>query len=247
MKRYDSAVYYTLMFTALFYTPIYNALVYVIGHVPHGDVGLSVIVVTVLLSVILAPLKIDASRTQRVMRALQGEQDAIKKQHSDPRAQMKALSELYKKHNVKPFSSLLTVLVQIPIVIALYQVFVYGFPIDSSYLYSFVSAPSVVRMEFLGLFDLSAKSMILAVIAGVTQYGLALLMPAPATSNEQSFANDFAKSMHIQMKYFLPVLMAVVAYTISSVVALYLIVSNVASILIELYPRVSNRHKEEVA
>lgn len=225
------------MFTTLFYTPLYNALVYVLGHVPHGDVGLSVIVVTVLLSVILAPLKIDASRTQRVMRTLQPEQDAIKKKHSDPREQMKALSALYKKHHVKPFSSLLAVMVQIPIVIALYQVFVYGFPVDPAYLYSFVSAPEEVRMQFLGLFDLGAKSIVLALLAGVTQYGLSHLMPSPAETTEQSFANDFAKSMHMQAKYFLPVLMAFVAYTISSVVALYLIVSNIASIMIELYPR----------
>jgi YidC/Oxa1 family membrane protein insertase len=226
------------MFTTFFYTPIYNALVYIIGHVPGGDVGVGVIILTLVINIVLAPLKLGASRTQRVMREIQGEQDAIKKKHTDPREQMAAMSALYKKHNINPFSSFLAVLVQIPVVIGLYQVFVYGFPIDPAYLYSFVSAPEVVSTMLLGVVDLTQKSIVLAAIAAITQFALAQLMPEPSTSGEASFSNDFAKSLHFQSKYFLPLLIGFVAYTVSSVVALYLIVTNVASICIELYPYV---------
>jgi YidC/Oxa1 family membrane protein insertase len=226
------------MFTAIFYTPFYNALVYIIGHIPHGDVGLAVIVLTVLINIALAPLKLGASRTQKVMRDIQGEQDAIKKKFTDPKEQMKAMSELYKKHGVNPLASFLAVLIQLPIIIGLYQVFVYGFPIDPAYLYSWVSNPETVTTTFLGFADLTQKSLSLAVLAGISQFALAFLMPAPAESSEASFANDFAKSMYFQSKYFLPVFMAFIAYSISSVVALYLIVSNIASACVEVYPKV---------
>lgn len=226
------------MFTTLFYTPIYNALVYIIGHIPNGDVGVAIVVLTVLINLVLAPLKLGASRTQRVMKSIQSEQDRIKKEFKDPKEQMREMSALYKKHNINPLSSFLAVLIQIPVVIGLYQVFVYGFPIDPAYLYSFVSNPASVSTTFLGLIDLTQKSIPLAVIAGALQFALAYLMPAPAESDEPSFSNDFAKSMHFQSKYFLPILITFVAYTISSVVALYLIVSNASSICVELYPKV---------
>lgn len=231
------------MFTLLFYTPIYNALVFIIDHVPNGDVGIAVIVLTVIINALLAPLKMGASRTQHVMKGIQAEQDAIKKKHTDPREQMAAMSALYKKHNINPFSSFLAVILQIPVVIGLYQVFVYGFPIDPAYLYAFVPNPSVVSTMFLGLIDLTQKSIPLAVVAGITQFGLAQLMPAPAATTEASFSNDFAKSLHFQSKYFLPLLIGFVAYTISSVVALYLIVSNLSSMVVEFYARMHRTTK----
>ncbi len=54
-----------------------------------------------------------------------------------------------------------------------------------------------------------------------------------------------AKVMATQMKYFLPVFMAVVAYNISSAVALYLITSNLFAIAQELY--IKNKYHKSVA
>jgi membrane protein insertase Oxa1/YidC/SpoIIIJ len=56
--------------------------------------------------------------------------------------------------------------------------------------------------------------------------------------------DEIAKAMSVQMKYFFPVLMVFIAYSISSVVALYLITSNVFSIIQEIY--IKKKYHREV-
>jgi membrane protein insertase Oxa1/YidC/SpoIIIJ len=109
--------------------------------------------------------------------------------------------------------------------------------VDTALLYSFVSVPATVGTLFLGVFDMYSKSIVLAVLAGVTQYVFAHVMPAQPVSTEKSFANDFAASMQVQMKYVFPVFMALLAYSTSAAIALYLITSNLASTIQEVYNR----------
>jgi membrane protein insertase Oxa1/YidC/SpoIIIJ len=59
--------------------------------------------------------------------------------------------------------------------------------------------------------------------------------PAPTQNTPGSFTETFGKSMHFQMKYFFPPLVAVIAYSISGAVALYWITSNLFSIGQQLY------------
>src|SRR3989338_866507 len=58
--------------------------------------------------------------------------------------------ELYKKHKANPFSGCLLVLVQIPVIFALYFVFYKGIAFDGGLLYSFVHIPDHINMTFLG-------------------------------------------------------------------------------------------------
>jgi YidC/Oxa1 family membrane protein insertase len=187
----------------------------------------------------LWPLAQRASNTQRALKELQPKLDAIKKQYTDPREVAEKTMALYKDNNVSPFSAILIPLIQIPIIIGLYVVFARGgLPtITPEYLYSFITVPSVVSMHLFGWIDMAAKSVPLAVCAGFSQYLYASVMPKQASSGEQSFANDFAQGMQLQMTYVLPFLIGFVAYSISAAVALYLIVGNVFSFASELYSR----------
>jgi YidC/Oxa1 family membrane protein insertase len=93
-------------------------------------------------------------------------------------------------------------------------------------------------MIFLGLLDISKKSVILAVLAGVSQYLQAYFMPKPATSiggSPASFQDSFTKSMNTQMKYVFPFLVAFIAYRISGAVALYWITSNLFMVGQQIY------------
>ncbi|TRZ53158.1 hypothetical protein D4R99_01330, partial [bacterium] len=121
-----------------------------------------------------------------------------------------------------------------------YYVFLAGLKFDSSLLYSFVHLPSSVNSVFFGI-DLVKKSLILALLAGISQYyQIRLSLPAvpQKTSKEPlSFQEEFAKNMNVQMKYIFPFLVIFISYSISSAIALYWIVSNLFAIGQELYVR----------
>jgi YidC/Oxa1 family membrane protein insertase len=224
-------MYATYMF--LIYTPLYNALVYLVGLFPSGDVGIALIILTIVVKALLHPLSRNAQRTQIVMKEIQPQLNEIKKKYEkDPVAQYREMSALYKNNNIRPLGSFLLIFIQIPIILGLYQVFIHGgLPtVNASLLYSFVSVPSMVSMSFLGVIDLAGKSIVLAVIAGAFQSLQGFLLPQPALTEEKSFANDFAKSLQLQTKYVFPILIAFVSYTASAAVAVYFIVSSIFSI-----------------
>ena len=174
----------------------------------------------------------------------------IQERHKDNREDLaRATMALYKDAGINPFSSIFLMLLQIPIIIALYFS-VYsggGVPlpgINFDLLYSFVPAPETVDMIFLGFVDIAAKSLPLAVLAGLTQFVHARMsLPAlePRKDGEApDMKSDFARSMNINMRYVLPLLIGVIAYTLSASVALYFTVSNLFAIAQEFYLR---RHR----
>lgn len=230
-----------------FFDPIYNALVYFIDVIPGGDVGLAIIILTVVVKTILLPLSLKAAKTQRKMRDLQPKIDEIKEKHKDNREKLaKAMMELYREAGVRPFASILLILIQIPILIALYfSVFNGGgvqLPeINTAILYSFVPAPETVSMLFLGLIDIAARSFPLALLAGVTQYVHTSLTLPPQKPREKdaapNFKEDFARSMQLQMRYVMPLIIFGVAYFISAAIALYFLTSNLYSIAQEYLVR----------
>lgn len=66
------------LFNAVFYDPIYNALVALVALIPGGDVGIAVIIVTVIIRLILLPFSLSAARTQRSMKILEPKIKALK-------------------------------------------------------------------------------------------------------------------------------------------------------------------------
>jgi YidC/Oxa1 family membrane protein insertase len=155
--------------------------------------------------------------------------------------------ELYKEKGVNPFSSFFQLLIQLPILYALYSIFVHsGLPvINEAYLYSFLSSP-VVNMHFLGLIDVGQPSIFLSVVASISQflqlhYSLASIKTASDT-DKNSPAN-IAQNMNKQMKYIFPVIIFFISYKISAVIAIYWAVSSLFTLGQELYVR----HKLKIA
>lgn len=232
------------MISSLFHTlvrdPLYNALVALISLGGWIDVGVAIVVLTLLVKVALFPLAQKASRTQRLMKELEGPTKEIRERYKDNREEQgRRLLELYREKGVNPFSSILLILIQLPVILGLYLVFLNGgLPaIDTTLLYPFVPVPTEVSMMFLGVVAITGKSYVLAVLAGVTQYIQAhYVMPAPSPRGDNpSFQEDLARSMHLQMKYVLPVFIAGIAYVTGAAVALYWVTSNIFTIGQELY------------
>ena len=221
-------------FSTVFYQPIYNALVFLISAVPGANVGIAIILLTVLVRVTLLPLAHKSVVSQAKMREIAPHVEKLKEKHKDDKQeQARKTMELYREYGINPFSGCLLVLLQLPIIFALYFVFFKGLPnLNGDHLYSFVHLPETVNMMFLWVM-LSKKSIILAALAAITQYyQIKLSIPALATP---SFKDDFARSFNMQMRYMLPLIVFGISYSISAAIALYWTTSNLFSIGHELY------------
>jgi len=231
------------LFNTAVYTPLYNALIGLLDIIPGADVGIAVILLTIAVKLVLYPFARAAIKTQLTFKRIKPELDALKEKHSeDPQEHMKAMMSLQKEHGVNPLSSIVTIFVQLPIILGLYWVFFYGgLPeVNLDLLYSFIPVPDVVNMQFLGIVDMGGRSIILAFLAGFTQFihaRIAIEPPDTKKAPGESFQEDLMRSLHIQMRYMLPVLIAVFAYFISSAVALYWVTSNIFTIAQELHLR----------
>ena len=237
-------------FTTFIYNPLYNGLIFFVSIVPGGDVGIAVILLTIFVKFILFPLSIKAVKTQVIMREIEGPLKELQEKYKeDKQKQAQEIMALYREKGINPFSSILLLFIQIPIIFGLYWVFFKGgLPeVDTSLLYSFISAPTVIDMNFVGLVDMAGKSVILAFLAGVTQYiqaKLSLPPLKPRDEKEASFKDDLARSFHLQMRYVLPVIVFFISWSISAAIALYWTTSNIFSILQEWYVRSHIRPKE---
>lgn len=229
-------------FDSLVYTPLYNGLIFIIDQMPSHDVGIAVIALTIIVRVLLYPLAREALRTQLAMRDMAPAVEELKEKYKDNREeQARQLFALYREKGVKPFSSFLMLLIQIPLLIGLYWVFWKGgLPtVNTEYLYSFVSAPESIQMRFLGLIDMGGRSIFIAILAGVTQlvYAQISMGPRKPRPKEPSFSADLAHNMDLQMRYVLPVLLGFFAYIASAAVALYFVTSNLFMIAQDIYTK----------
>ena len=220
----------------LLYEPLANALAFLVNIIPGGDVGLAVIILTILVKILLFPLTQGAIEGQAKMARMGPELSAIKKSGKSKEEQAKLTFEIYKKHKANPFAGCLSILIQIPILLALYFVFLKGLDFSQETLYSFVSVPDQINTMFLGLVDITKKSLPLAILAGISQYAQAHIMPKPQSQGD-AFADSFSKSMHIQMKYFFPLLITVFSYSLAGAVAVYWITSNIFSTFQQIYAK----------
>lgn len=227
--------------------PVYNVLVFFIDSIRGGDVGLAIIATVIVVKVILYPLSLKAVKTQKLQRELEPVMKELKAKYKDKREELaKATMAAYKEAGMNPFASILVLLVQLPFLIALYLAVSKGggvpLPgINFDLLYSFIPHPSTVSMNFIGLFNISEKSVILAGLAGITQF-IATWFAMPALppknpSEKETFKDDFARNMQLQMKFVMPIMITFIAYTFSAAIALYFVVSNLVTITQEFFIR----------
>ena len=233
----------TTFFHTFFYTPIYNLLVFFAIYVPGGDIGIAIILVTIVVKVILLPLSLGMVRTQKAMKVVEPHLKKIKEDHKDDKEkQAREMMALYKEHGIKPFSSFLLVLIQLPVIFALYWVFQkQALPsIDPSLLYSFIHAVDIhTTTVFLGLVDISQKNIFLALLAGLLQMVqgfYTIPLPEKSKNEKSTSADDFGRAMTMQMRFVLPVIIGLVAYT-SGGIALYFMTSTIVALAQEYFIR----------
>ncbi|MDQ2933284.1 MAG: YidC/Oxa1 family membrane protein insertase, partial [bacterium] len=199
------------MYHEFIFRPLYNGLVGIMDLIPWIDVGIAVVIFTVVVKLILFPLSKSSLLTQVRMKEIEPEANKIKAQYAkDRQTQALKIMELYKEKKIKPFSGILLLLIQLPILLAIISVFYKIIPtVNPEFLYSFISAPDISdRILFLGIIDLTQKSLVLSLLTGIFQYlqlkySLAS-KPSPKVEGPKDFATELSTNMNKQMKVILP-------------------------------------------
>jgi len=223
------------IFTTFLVQPILNLLVWLYGVLPGQDIGFAIIAVTIVVKIVLYPLTQAQLKQQRALQELQPKIEEIRARlKEDKEAQARELMALYSKEKVNPASSCLPLLIQLPIFIALYRALSIGLGSGTfdNLLYTFVPNPSVINAKFLGILDLVNPSYVLAVLAALAQYwqtrqmlkppaGAITAPPKEVVNSPGAQDESMATMMNKQMTYMMPVLTAVIGFSLPGGLSLY--------------------------
>lgn len=217
-------------FNVVLYQPLLNILVLFYLYIPGHDFGVAVIALTILIKLIFYPLGSKAIKSQRALSALQPKMKEIQEKYKDNKEQQtKEMMALYKREKINPFSGCLPILIQLPVLLALYRVFWYGLnPEKMTLLYSFVPLPGTINPSFLGLINLAEPNIILAVMAGILQFIQIKTSMPPKKINKKSNVSDH---MQKQMQFFMPVFMVIILFRLPSAIGLYWVTTTIFTII----------------
>ena len=224
-------------FKVILYEPFLNLLVFFYNIIPGHDLGISIIFLTLSIKLLLLPLSMKAVKGQKELKELQPKLDEIKKKYAkDKEKQTKAIMNLYKENKVNPFSSCLPLLIQLPILIAVFQVFRTGLTAVDLPVYSFIHNPGVLNTMGFGFLALGVPNIFLAVITGIAQYIQASMLSGtnlPKSVGKKEGAKDesMMTTMNKQMKFMMPVMTIVIGSTLPSGLMIYWLIGIVFTIL----------------
>ncbi|MDO8512537.1 MAG: YidC/Oxa1 family membrane protein insertase [bacterium] len=221
-----------LVFHEVLYRPLFNGLILIYNYLPIHDLGLAIILLTVLVRLVLYPLITKQFRSQKAMSALQPKLQEIKKKYPNKEEQTKKTMELYKEEGVHPASGCLPLLIQLPVLIALYQVFFNGLdPKSLSALYSWVAKPETINHIAFGFLDLAKANVVLAVTAGIAQFvQTKMMLPKKQASVKKSDEPDIASMMNTQSLYVMPIITVVIGLRFPAGLSLYWVVTTLLGI-----------------
>jgi len=227
--------------------PIINAMILIYNYLPFKDLGLAIIILTLIIRFLLLPLSYKAARTQREITKVQPKLKEIQKKYKDNREeQAKQLMAIYKEHKINPLSGIIPILIQLPVLIALYRAFMTVIDnVSNAPLYAFVAAPEAINPLFLGLVDLSKPSIALAIIAGLLQFGFSSMMKIKKSKKEKSKASGLGAMMGSQMTYFLPIITVLFAMRLPAGLPLYWSTTTIFSIAEQLWAKKKSKLIEE--
>ena len=222
------------LYTEILYRPLFNAVVFLYNVLPGQDFGLAIIALTAFIRVVFFPLSIRTVRSQKSLNQLNPKMQEIKQRlKGDSSAQSAEIMKLYKEHKVNPLAGCLPLLIQLPILIALYQAFIAGLkPENLSMLYGFVFNPGVIDKISFGFLDVTSKTPLLAIFAGGAQFIQAW---AAKAQNQGLSPNKEMAALNSQMLYFFPIMIIIIGWNLPAGLILYWITTTVFSILEQLY------------
>jgi len=229
------------MWTTLFVQPILNLLM-LFYWVLFSNLGLAILGLTVFIRVLLFPLTLPALKMAGKQRELKPELDRLKAAHKGDKERLaKEQMALLSKHGVNPASGCLPQIVQLVIMIALYQVFIKVLSANGQSLdvlnqllyvdFLKIAPEALIKTQFLYL-DLTSPDpyYILPILAGVAQW-FVIRMGRPQESLEEKSKDDTMGSVQSQMGILFPLMTVFVGVRLQSGLVLYWLVSTLLSLV----------------
>ena len=206
------------IFNIIFYKPLFESLLWLSNNLPGKDLGVAIIILTCVIRVLIYPLNTKSIKSQRSLQKLQPKIQEIQSKFKNDRDQQgKAMMELYRQEKINPFSGCLPMLIQLPILMALFLVF-----------RDFTSGLEVQPM-FLGLIDLTKPYLPLALLAGITQF-IQVKMISPKNKPNKN-EPDFSQIMQKEMMYLFPLITVIFLWKLPSAIGVYWLTTNIFSII----------------
>lgn len=225
------------LFNTVLFEPIFNLLMWLYQSVPPHELGVSIILVTLILKLVLFIPAWSSIKSQQQMQEIQPKLDALRKKYENNKEELsRQLLVFYRENKINPLSSCLPILIQFPILIALYQVFVVVSRAPDglleanqlAHLYgSLGEVFSTTRIDtlFLGFIELKNKNLILAAIAAGLQFWQTKMLlkrqPKPTTGKP-----NMAQAMSRQMLYTMPLITLVFGASVPAGLTLYWAIST---------------------
>lgn len=235
-------------FTVVFYQPILNLLVFLYNTVSFQDLGAAIILLTICIKLLLWPLGQQAIKSQKALQELQPKIEELKKKYADNKVELsRATMELYKESKINPLSSCLPLLIQLPFLFAVYQVFRDGLNNKLDLVYSFIHKPEVIQGLSFGFLDLNKPNVYLAVLAGLAQFIQAKMMMTKQAPIKTAGAKDenMAAIMNKQMLYFMPAITIFIGISLPGGLTLYWFVITILTALQQFIVFKTHSKKED--
>ena len=224
----------------LLYRPILNTLFFLIAKIPGHNLGWAILLLTVLIKLILLVPNQKALKSQKALQVIQPQLEALKIKYKDsPQVLAEETMKIWKEHKVNPMGSCLPMLIQFPILIALFYVVRDGLTVDPRLLYGSLRQfdPSSINALFFGLDLTKVNAIFLPIAIGLLQFAQIRLSFAKTKPAAQSQAAMMNKAM----QYVLPVMIGVFSASLPAAVGFYWGVSTLFAIGQQI---VVNRSKE---
>lgn len=240
------------LYQIICYQPVLNILVFIYNNV--FDLGVAIILLTVVIKLALWPLSQKAIKSQAELQEIQPKIDELKKKYSDNKTALgQATMDLYKEHKINPLSSCLPLLIQLPFFFAVFTVLKTGLQKDLGLVYSFIAKPETFNVVSFGFMDLSKPVVYLAVLAGLAQFIQSKMMLAKQkkaninkkTGTEGSVEESMSNIMNKQMTYILPIMTVVIGVSLPGGLTLYWFTFTLLTILQQfLVLKITNQKKD---
>lgn len=218
------------LFTVGLLNPMVNLLV-LLNNLLFGSFGLAIIAFTILVRVVTFPLTYRQLHVTRQMQAIQPRVQEINKKYSDPKRRQEEMMKLYREAGVNPLGCLGPMLIQFPILIALYSAVRIALPNSpealeklSSHVYdwAYLQHALPVKEFFLGM-DLRHPNLLMVVLVGLTTWGQSKTTVTVST-------DERVRQQQAMMNVMLPLMFAFFALQFPSGVSLYWVVNSIVGI-----------------
>ncbi len=250
--------WFNTVWTSVFYQPLYNVLFLLLKVVPGTDLGLAIIILTIIIRTILLIPSQRALKSQRKLQEIQPKLKHIREKHKgNEEAIARETMAIWKEHKVNPFGSCLPLIIQIPVLIALFYVVRDGLNPDDAYLlYNGLSTFPFksINVNFLNILDLTKINFyILPLIVGALQFlqmKLSIVKSGDKKTNqkdEKKKAKSEMEMVNSSMTYVMPIMIAVFTAGVPAGVGLYWGVSTLYGIVQQIVVnRQSDKEKASV-